>query len=149
MPPKYHIHTSPVAARFQAITKSGVIAWEEGCLKCAVAVKKDCVYKVTKNGALMPARCSNPSTASAWTASAACRAVRTSSSRRDSIPHIKRSETITGRPRSFQGSGSRRMQAESRFPAEAMGEFLWSWFRCHVDGHVRNSPAYKGRHPWP
>ena len=46
MPPKYHIHTSPVAARFQAITKSGVIAWEEGCLKCARCVKKDCVYKV-------------------------------------------------------------------------------------------------------
>jgi ferredoxin len=46
MPPKYHIHTSPVPNRFQAITKSGVIAWEEGCLKCARCVKKDCVYKV-------------------------------------------------------------------------------------------------------
>jgi ferredoxin len=32
--------------RFQAITRSGVIAWEEGCLKCARCVKKDCVYKV-------------------------------------------------------------------------------------------------------
>jgi len=46
MPPKYHIHTSPVPNRFQTITKSGVIAWEEGCLKCARCVKKDCVYKV-------------------------------------------------------------------------------------------------------
>ncbi len=46
MPPKYHIHISQVANRFQAITKSGVIAWEEGCLKCARCVKKDCVYKV-------------------------------------------------------------------------------------------------------
>lgn len=46
MPPKYHIHTSQTPNRFQAITRSGVIAWEEGCLKCARCVKKDCVYKV-------------------------------------------------------------------------------------------------------
>ncbi len=46
MPPKYHIHAGQVANRFQAITRSGVIAWEEGCLKCARCVKKDCVYKV-------------------------------------------------------------------------------------------------------
>ena len=46
MPPKYHIQTGQVPNRFPAITKSGVIAWEEGCLKCARCVKKDCVYKV-------------------------------------------------------------------------------------------------------
>lgn len=46
MPLKYNIHTSHVPNRFQPITKSGVIAWEEGCLKCARCVKKDCVYKV-------------------------------------------------------------------------------------------------------
>lgn len=46
MPPKYHIGTVQVAGRFPAITKSGVIAWEEGCLKCPRCVKKDCVYKV-------------------------------------------------------------------------------------------------------
>lgn len=46
MPPKYHITTSHVSNRFPAITKSGVIAWEEGCLKCPRCVKKDCVYKV-------------------------------------------------------------------------------------------------------
>lgn len=46
MPPKYHIHTSQAPNRFQAITRSGVIAWEEGCLKCSRCVKKDCVYKV-------------------------------------------------------------------------------------------------------
>jgi len=46
MPAKYHIHTSQVPHRFQTITKSGVIAWEEGCLKCSKCVKKDCVYKV-------------------------------------------------------------------------------------------------------
>lgn len=46
MPPKYHIHTGRLAHRYQLITKSGVIAWEEGCLKCARCVKKDCVYKV-------------------------------------------------------------------------------------------------------
>ncbi len=46
MPPKYHIHTNQAPNRFQSITRSGVIAWEEGCLKCARCVKKDCVYKV-------------------------------------------------------------------------------------------------------
>jgi ferredoxin len=46
MPLKYHIHSAPVSNRFPKITKSGVIAWEEGCLKCARCVKKDCVYKV-------------------------------------------------------------------------------------------------------
>jgi ferredoxin len=46
MPPKYHIKTAQVPNRFPAVTKSGVIAWEEGCLKCPRCVKKDCVYKV-------------------------------------------------------------------------------------------------------
>ena len=46
MPQKYHIHTAAVPNRFPPITQSGVIAWEEGCLKCAHCVKKDCVYHV-------------------------------------------------------------------------------------------------------
>jgi len=46
MPSKYMIHTHPTPHRFKAITKSGIIAWEEGCLKCAVCVKKQCVYGV-------------------------------------------------------------------------------------------------------
>ncbi len=46
MPLKYHIQTNQAPNRFQSITRSGVIAWEEGCLKCARCVKKDCVYKV-------------------------------------------------------------------------------------------------------
>ena len=46
MPPKYHIETSQAPNRFQKITRSGIIAWEEGCLKCARCVKKDCVYQV-------------------------------------------------------------------------------------------------------
>jgi ferredoxin len=46
MPSKYVIHTKQVPDRFKTLTKSGVIAWEEGCLKCAVCVKKQCVYKV-------------------------------------------------------------------------------------------------------
>jgi len=46
MPGKYHIPTKTVPNRFQSITRSGVIAWEEGCLKCTRCVKKDCVYKV-------------------------------------------------------------------------------------------------------
>jgi ferredoxin len=46
MPPKYHIETSQAPNRYQKITRSGIIAWEEGCLKCARCVKKDCVYQV-------------------------------------------------------------------------------------------------------
>ncbi|HVN23326.1 MAG TPA: glutamate synthase-related protein [Syntrophorhabdales bacterium] len=46
MPPKYQIHTASVPNRFRAVTRSGVIAWEEGCLKCARCVKKECVYNV-------------------------------------------------------------------------------------------------------
>ncbi|HYA90672.1 MAG TPA: glutamate synthase-related protein [Thermodesulfobacteriota bacterium] len=46
MPPKYHTTTTPVPNRFPLVTRSGVIAWEEGCLKCARCVKKDCVYLV-------------------------------------------------------------------------------------------------------
>jgi ferredoxin len=52
MPAKYHIPSTPVAGRFQPITRSGVLAWEEGCLKCAKCVKKECVYKVYEKRAL-------------------------------------------------------------------------------------------------
>jgi len=52
MPKKYGIHTKATPHRFKAITKSGIIAWEEGCLKCAVCVKKRCVYKVYENRGL-------------------------------------------------------------------------------------------------
>jgi ferredoxin len=52
MPRKYAIHTKPSPHRFKAITKSGIIAWEEGCLKCAVCVKKRCVYRVYENRGL-------------------------------------------------------------------------------------------------
>ena len=52
MPSKYVIHTKPVPHRFEPITKSGIIAWEEGCLKCAVCVKKKCVYGVYDHRAL-------------------------------------------------------------------------------------------------
>ncbi|MFH1481176.1 MAG: glutamate synthase-related protein [Pseudomonadota bacterium] len=46
MASKYMIHTKPTAHRFKPVTRSGIIAWEEGCLKCAVCVKKQCVYGV-------------------------------------------------------------------------------------------------------
>ncbi len=46
MPSKYQIHTAAVPNKFRAVTRSGVIAWEEGCLKCARCVKKECVYNV-------------------------------------------------------------------------------------------------------
>lgn len=46
MPSKYVIHTETVPRRFQPLIQSGIIAWEEGCLKCSVCVKKKCVYGV-------------------------------------------------------------------------------------------------------
>ena len=46
------IHTKSVPHRFEPVTGSGIIAWEEGCLKCAVCVKKMCVYGVYDNRAL-------------------------------------------------------------------------------------------------
>lgn len=46
MPAKYVIHTKPEPHRFKPVSKSGVIAWEEGCLRCAVCVKKQCVYGI-------------------------------------------------------------------------------------------------------
>ena len=54
MPAKYVIHTREVPDRFKALTKSGIIAWEEGCLKCAVCVKKQCVYGVYDTRGLDP-----------------------------------------------------------------------------------------------
>jgi len=49
MPAKYIIHTRTAPNRFKPFTKSGIIAWTEGCLKCPVCVKKQCVYKVYDN----------------------------------------------------------------------------------------------------
>lgn len=46
MPAKYVIHTKTVPHRFAPLTRSGIIAWEEGCLKCAVCVKTLCIYHV-------------------------------------------------------------------------------------------------------
>jgi len=54
MSSKYVIHTRQVPDRFNALTKSGIIAWEEGCLKCAVCVKKQCVYGVYDKRGLDP-----------------------------------------------------------------------------------------------
>ncbi|UCF83563.1 MAG: hypothetical protein JSV50_20740 [Desulfobacteraceae bacterium] len=54
MPAKYTIHTRPVPHRFKPVTRSGIIAWEEGCLKCPVCVKTMCVYGVYENHALDP-----------------------------------------------------------------------------------------------
>lgn len=46
MPAKYAIHTGPVPDRYEPVSRSGIIAWEEGCLKCPVCVKTRCVYGV-------------------------------------------------------------------------------------------------------
>ena len=49
MPAKYMIHTRAAPNRFKAPTKSGIIAWWEGCLGCLHCVKKQCVYGVYGN----------------------------------------------------------------------------------------------------
>jgi hypothetical protein len=54
MPPKYQIHTAPVPNRFPTVIRSGVIAWEEGCLKCPKCVKRECVYGVYDKRGLDP-----------------------------------------------------------------------------------------------
>jgi len=40
MPKNTHSYQADPAP-LKAITPSGIIAWEEGCLKCAVCVKSD------------------------------------------------------------------------------------------------------------
>ena len=54
MPEKYMIHTNPVPNRFRPVVKTGIIAWEEGCLRCAVCVKDKCIYDVYKKRDLDP-----------------------------------------------------------------------------------------------
>jgi ferredoxin len=51
MPKKYHIKPTPTAPRFMPVGRSGIIDWEEDCLKCTTCVKKRCLYDVYKNRA--------------------------------------------------------------------------------------------------
>jgi ferredoxin len=46
MPKKYHITPKPAAPRFIPVGRSGIIDWEEDCLKCGSCVKKRCLYHV-------------------------------------------------------------------------------------------------------
>ena len=46
---KYHITPNPTAPRFIPVGRSGIIDWEEDCLKCGTCVKKRCLYDVYKN----------------------------------------------------------------------------------------------------
>jgi ferredoxin len=49
MPKKYHIKPTPAAPRFIPVGRSGIIDFEEDCLKCTTCVKKRCLYDVYKN----------------------------------------------------------------------------------------------------
>ena len=51
MPKKYHIKPTPTAPRFIPVGRSGIIDWEEDCLKCTTCVKKRCLYDVYKSRA--------------------------------------------------------------------------------------------------
>lgn len=54
MPPRYHIETAPVPNRLPPVSRSGVVAWEEGCLKCARCVKKQCISGLYERRRLHP-----------------------------------------------------------------------------------------------
>lgn len=45
MPKKYHIDVANTPNRFPLVGRSGIVDWGEGCLKCAVCVKSECVYE--------------------------------------------------------------------------------------------------------
>ena len=49
MPFKYLIHALETPNRHPQVSKSGIIAREEGCLRCPVCVKTQCVYNVYKH----------------------------------------------------------------------------------------------------
>jgi hypothetical protein len=49
MPKKYHIRPTPAAPRFIPVGRSGIIDFEEDCLKCTTCVKKRCLYDVYKS----------------------------------------------------------------------------------------------------
>ena len=49
MPKRYHITAKPAAPRFIPVGRSGIIDFEEDCLKCTTCVKKRCLYDVYKN----------------------------------------------------------------------------------------------------
>lgn len=51
MPNKYHIKPTPATPRFIPVGRSGIIDFEEDCLKCVTCVKKRCLYDVYKNRA--------------------------------------------------------------------------------------------------
>ena len=46
MPEKYHLDTKPTPNLHLAPSPTSLLDWEEGCLKCAVCVKTQCVYGV-------------------------------------------------------------------------------------------------------
>ena len=49
MPKKYHIKPTPAEPHYIPVGRSGIIDWEEDCLKCTTCVKKRCLYDVYKN----------------------------------------------------------------------------------------------------
>jgi ferredoxin len=51
MPKKYHIKPQAIAPRFIPVGRSGIIDFEEDCLKCTTCVKKRCLYHVYKDRA--------------------------------------------------------------------------------------------------
>ncbi len=54
MPKKYHIDVQNTPHRYPTIGRSGIVDWGEGCLKCAVCVKQECVYDAYRKRSFSP-----------------------------------------------------------------------------------------------
>ncbi len=54
MPKKYHIETRLTPTQHRVPGRASLIDWEEGCLKCAVCVKKKCIYGVYQDREIDP-----------------------------------------------------------------------------------------------
>jgi len=54
MPKKYHINVANTPNRFPIVGRSGIVDWGEGCLKCAVCVKWECVYDAYRKRTFSP-----------------------------------------------------------------------------------------------
>ena len=150
MPAKYHIHTANVPNRYPTITRSGVIAWEEGCLKCPRCVKRECVYGVydKKN---LDARLMVDSLDSLCKDCFRC--VQNCPNRlihKSLNPEYKNLGDDYWTPEIISKLW---YQAEtgknSRIRGRVRRAFLRSGIRCHVDGHVGDCPSDPGRDPRP
>ena len=149
MPARYHIETQPVPSRFPPVIRSGVIAWEEGCLKCAKCVKKECVYKVYEKRALEQAQTRRYPRQHLQRLLPVCSELPEPPDKKGFNPAWKAAGDDYWTPEILSTLW---FQAETgRIPVSgaATAALLRRRLRCHVDGHVGNRCAHQGRHTRP